>query len=233
MYEIIPSPGTQDKEWSAIEKKIELVRSFSRTIHIDVIDGKFADNTTFSNAASFGEYSKNLKAGGTDPFTGESEFKFEVHLMVDNPIEHVKRWADAGFERFIGQIEKMPDQAAFVAEAQLWGEVGLALDKDTPLDALKVHPDDLDVILVMTIKAGFSGQKLEEELLEKVKQIREENEYMPIEVDGGINDETIEVAAAAGATRFVTTSFLYELGTPKEQHDLLMKKLEELKPLEK
>ncbi len=228
MYEIIPSPGTKDKEWPAIEKKIGDVLPFAHTIHIDVIDGKFADNTTFADPSAFGEYMKRL-AGETDPFTGAKELTFEVHLMVDNPIEHIKKWADAGFKRFIGQIEKMPDQAAFVAEAQMWGEVGLALDKETPLDALKVHPDDLDVLLVMTIKAGFSGQEFEEELLDKVKQIREENEYMPIEVDGGINDETIEAAAAAGATRFVTTSFLYAMGTPQEQFTLLKKKLEELK----
>ena len=80
----------------------------------------------------------------------------------------------------------------------------------------------------MTIQAGFSGQKFEEGLLEKVKQLRQQTD-IPIEVDGGMNDETIEVAAAAGCTRFAVTSFLFNLQTPQEQFSLLNKQLEGIK----
>lgn len=122
----------------------------------------------------------------------------------------------------------MPDQEAFVAEAQLYGEVALAIDKQTPLDAIKLNLENLDSLLVMTIQAGFSGQKFEESLLSKVKEARAKNEYLPIEVDGGINDETIDIAAAAGANRFVATSFLFGFETPEEQYKLLREKLQQL-----
>ena len=102
-------------------------------------------------------------------------------------------------------------------------------DRQSTLDAIKVPLDDLDAVLVMTIQAGFSGQTFEESLLQKVKTLREKNEFLPIEVDGGINDETIALAAAAGANRFVATSYLFnQTETPEEQFKLLEKKLQEL-----
>ncbi|HVA96792.1 MAG TPA: hypothetical protein VND99_04005 [Candidatus Acidoferrales bacterium] len=228
MFEIIPSPGTENKDFSEIEKKIELVKPFVKTIHIDVCDGKFAGNTTYADPVPFEKYTKVLPSGERGQLIGEKGLVFEVHLMVEDPIKHLKAWADAGFHRFIGHIEKMPDQEAFVAQAQLYGEVALALDKQSSVDAIKVPFADLDALLVMTIQAGFSGQSFEEALLEKVKKVREGNPDLPIEVDGGINDETIAIAAETGANRFVATSFLFSLETPEQQYKLLEQKLQEL-----
>jgi ribulose-phosphate 3-epimerase len=210
MFEIIPSPGTENKDWSDIEKKIDLVRPFVKTIHIDVVDGVYAPNTTFADPSPFAKITK--------------EFVCEVHLMTDEPINHLKKWADVGFQRFIGQIERMSDQVEFVAQAQLLGDVVLALDKQSSVDDLHVPLDDLDGLLVMTIQAGFSGQKFEEVLLEKVKKLREQT-ALPIEVDGGINDQSILTAAKAGANRFVATSFLFNTDTPEKQFKLLQDKL--------
>lgn len=225
MFEIIPSPGTENKDWSEIDKKIELVKPYAKTIHIDVIDGKYANNKTFSDAAPFSKYTRELPGGERGQMVGDPGLVFEVHLMVEDPIKYLKPFSDAGFQRFIAQIEKMPDQHEFLAEAQLLGEVAFAIDKQTPIDAIKVPLADLDSVLVMTIQAGFSGQKFEEQLLDKVKALRSKNEYLPIEVDGGINDETISPAALAGANRFVATSFIFNTATPEEQIKLLQKKL--------
>lgn len=233
MLEIIPSPGTENKNWQEIEKKIELVKPFVKTIHVDVCDGKFASNTTYADTNKFKEYIEKIAATERSGWVVEDKgILFEVHLMVEDPITYIKQWADAGFTRFIGHIEKMPDQEAFVAEAQLYGEVALAIDKQTPVDAVKIPLGDLDALLVMTIQAGFSGQTFEEALLEKVKVIRGKEPDLAIEVDGGINDETIEIAAAAGATRFVATSFLFNLTTPEEQYKLLEQKLQAVPSLE-
>lgn len=229
MYEIIPSPGTENKSWVDIQKKIDVVKPFIHTIHIDVCDGKFAPNTTFADPEPFRNYIKDMATSRSGWITEDKGILFEVHLMVEDPIKELKKWADVGFSRFIGQIEKMPDQEEFVAEAQLLGEVGLAIDGPTPLSDIKVDYEDLDVILFFTAdKAGYSGQSFKEERLEKIKTFRANNEYLPIEVDGGINDETIEIAAAVGVNRFVTTGFLFGLGTPEEQYKLLEQKLQEL-----
>lgn len=208
--EIIPSPGTTDKTFEEIEQKLLSVKGAARTIHIDIIDGKFADNKTFSDPTSFAKYSK--------------DFILEVHLMVDDPIKYLKSFANAGFQRFIGQIEKMPDQAEFVAEAQLLGEASLGLDIDTGPDRINVPLSDLDSILLMGVKAGFSGQDFSAEVLVKIKNLSEQTD-IPIEIDGGINDKTLLLTKNLGATRFVATSFVFgQDKPPKEQ----IKKLEAL-----
>jgi ribulose-phosphate 3-epimerase len=207
MYEIIPSPGTADKTFEEIEKKLNAVKGIAKTVHIDVIDGKFADNKTFADPSPFKQYAE--------------DFILEIHLMVEEPINYVKQWADAGARRFIGQIEKMHDQVKFVADTQLLGEVGLALDLQTPVDHIKVPFIDLDSVLVMGVKAGFSGQAFNEDAMVKVKELRDKTD-VPIEVDGGINERTIHIARTLGADRFVASSFLFDIGeSPQAQLRLL------------
>lgn len=213
MFEVIP--GILEKEWSEIERKIELVKPFAKTIHIDIIDGKFAQNTTFLDPKPFAKYS--------------SEIFFELHMMVDNPIQYLKPFADVGFKRFIGHVEKMPDQQEFVAQGQLLGEVGLAIDGPTNLNSVKVPLEDLDAVLVYTSdKAGFSGASFMEERLKKVRKIREQSALLSIGVDGGINDQTIVLAKDAGATRFVSTTFIFNTpidAGPKAQFNLLKERI--------
>lgn len=206
--EIIPSPGTDNKTWEDIEKKIDLIKPFVKTIHIDILDGKFTNNTTLLDPTPFKKFT--------------SEIFFEVHLMTDNPIQYLKPFADAGFKRFIGQIEKMPDIPEFIAQAQLLGEACIALDKETPLETLNMSYDDIDAILIMTIKAGKSGQTFIEELLEKVKKIHSLAPQLPIEVDGGINSQTLPLALNAGANRFVATSTLFNAPNIQEQYKTLI-----------
>lgn len=206
-------PGILEKEWAMIEKKIELVRPFARTIHIDLLDGKFAPNMTFMDPAPFAKYTKDIF--------------FELHMMVDNPLQYLQPFADAGFKRFIGQVEKMPDLAEFVAKGQILGEVGLAIDGKTSVEAITVPYEDLDFLFVMTVNAGYSGQEFQSEYAEKVKILRAKNIYnevgepLPIEVDGGINAKTFTIAKDAGATRFVATSFLFNAPDPHSQFKLL------------
>lgn len=199
-------PGINEKEWSEIEKKLEMVKSLSQWVHIDLLDGKYADNITFLDPSPFKKYADSLF--------------LELHMMVEDPEKYIEPFAKSGFRRFIGQIEKMPDQVAFVARAELWGEVGLGLDIDTPLDAITVSFEDLDFLTVMTVKAGFSGQEFQEKALEKCRTLRQLTS-LPIEIDGGVTDQTIVKAKDQGVTRAVTTSFLFTSPDPVKQMKLL------------
>lgn len=211
--EVIPGPGTQIHDWETMKQRIEIVKPFAKTIHIDIVDGKFAPNNNLLDPAPFQELAKDIF--------------LEVHLMTENPTQYLKSFADAGFKRFIGQIEKMPDIPEFVAQAEMLGEVGLAIDGPTSLTAL---PDefleDVDVVLLYTAdKAGFSGKPFDPTRIEKIKQLRQKALYLPIEVDGGINDKTIVEAKEAGATRFVSTGFLFESMSVETQFAILEKAL--------
>lgn len=199
-------PGILEKNWQDIEKKIEIIKTFSNKIHIDIIDGKFVQNTTFTDPIPFSKYSK--------------EIYFEAHLMVEEPINYLDSFAKAGFKKFVGHIEKMSSQKDFVAKAELLGEVGLALDLETPIEEIKVPFEDLDLILLMSVHAGASSQSFEQSSLQKIKDLRSKTE-IPIEIDGGINDQTLVLCKDAGANIFVSTSFITGSTNPHEQYSKL------------
>ncbi|PIP74354.1 MAG: hypothetical protein CO028_03775 [Candidatus Levybacteria bacterium CG_4_9_14_0_2_um_filter_35_21] len=205
-------PGILEKDWQSIETKINQVKDFSKAIHIDIIDGKFAENQTFLDPKPFAKYTK--------------DYLFELHMMVEEPVNYLKPFADAGFKRFLGHVERMESQEEFVARGQIFGEVGLAIDGQTSIDAIKVNLEDLDAILIMTIKAGFSGQEFTEEYLTKIELLKErfKNEKIlktpALEVDGGINEKTIVLTKDSGAIRFVSTSYIFK-GNPLSQFEKL------------
>lgn len=192
MHSIIP--GILEKEWDAIERKIELVKPFAPVIHIDLLDGKFAPNTSFFDPAPFKKYTQDIV--------------FELHMMVEEPEQYLEAWSKQGFRRFIGHVETMSDQASFVARAQELGEVGLALDLMTEPSAITVAHRDLDTVLIMTVKAGFSGQTFSQQPLSKVSLLANEGLF-PVQIDGGVTNESILHGLEAGATRFVATSYLF------------------------
>lgn len=204
MAEIIP--GILEKDWGAIERKIELVLPFAKSIHIDLLDGFFAPNSSFKDPKPFAKFAKDVT--------------LELHMMVEDPIEHLDAWAEAGIRRFIGQVEMMESQVDFVAKAQTLGEVGLAVDSPTDPEEIKVPYDDLDFLFVMTVKAGFSNQSFLPENLKKIEYFRQHT-HLPIEVDGGINDLTVEKARKAGATRFVSTGYIFGADNPKARFEEL------------
>ncbi|HKC14670.1 MAG TPA: hypothetical protein VKC89_01755 [Patescibacteria group bacterium] len=204
-------PGILEKGWVEIEKKVELIKTFSKKIHIDVIDGKFAPNQTFLDPAPFLKYA--------------NELYLEAHLMVEEPISYLDSFAKAGFRKFIGHIEKMTSQEEFVAKGELLGEVGLGLDLDTPVESITSSFEDLDSVLLMAVKAGESGQTFDPKVLEKIKNLRSKT-FIPIEVDGGINDQTIVGCKDAGANIFVSTSYITGSEKPLDQYEKLQKLLQ-------
>ncbi len=137
------------------EKKLSLIKRFSKKIHIDILDGDFSSETSFIDPSFFKKY--------------ENDFFMEVHLMVNDPASYVKPFAQNGFKRFLGHIEKMKNLDEFVAEGQIFGEIGLALDLETPVETISINFDDIDSVLLMGVKAGKSGQKFMPEILNKIK----------------------------------------------------------------
>lgn len=204
MHNVIP--GILEKEWSEIEKKLSIVKTFSRYVHIDFLDGKFSEEKSFMDIAFFEKHKK--------------DFFMEAHLMVENPTQYVKSLANAGFKKFLGHIEKMTDVAEFIAQGQIFGEVGLALDVDTGLEKLAVNFDDLDCVLLLGVKAGKSGQEFLPKTLTKIRDLRNLTQ-IPIEVDGGINDTTLVAAKRNGASKFVATSFIFNSKDPMQAYEKL------------
>src|SRR3989344_1683143 len=208
MEQIEVIPGVLEQEFSQIEERVRLVAPYVNWIHIDIADHRLVPNSSFLDPSPF----KKL--------IQETGKKFELHMMIENPVSVSDEWVNAGFQRLLWHMEgiiKTSDVRLKIAEIRGRGvEVGLAVDKETPVESVLPYLDDVDCVLVMTIQAGFSGQQFIPEMLDKARVIRERKPGLPIEVDGGINYETAKLAVAAGATRLVTTSYIFNSGNIRE-----------------
>lgn len=198
-------PAILETNWEEIEKKLEICREFAKVIHIDFIDGQFTNNKTFLEFEPFNKYSDH--------------FILEAHLMTEEPVNYLNSLFSAGFKRFLGHIEKMSDQVEFVAKGEGLGVVGLALDIETPVENIKVPLDDLDQILLMSVMAGASGRPFDQRVLQKIKKLKDTG-FNNIELDGGINNQTLPISKQAGANSFCVTSFLFR-ENPEEQFRIL------------
>lgn len=198
-------PTILEKSWEEIEKKFEIYKDFASSVHVDFIDGKFTDTSTFIEIEPYKKYS--------------SYFNLEAHLMVEEPEKYLVDLANAGFKTFLGHIEKMKDQIEFVAKAEALGAVGLALDIDTPVSEIKVPFEDLDRVLLMGIHAGASGRPFDEKVLSKIKEASSKS-FWNIQVDGGVDDKTLPLLKENGAKMFCVNSFLFK-GDPTQQFRIL------------
>lgn len=199
MVEVIPAILTGDIR--EIQDKIARAEGVVKRVQIDIIDGQFVDNRTVDPSA--------LEVIDTD-------IELDFHLMTKEPVDWVEKAARGGADRIIGQIEKMSDQIGYLGKVQELGlEAGLALDLDTPVSQLDLTIlPNLDAVLLMAVKAGFSGQDFDNQVLEKIKALREirvrDNAAYRICVDGGVLPENVGKINSAGADEVAVGKRLFE-----------------------
>jgi ribulose-phosphate 3-epimerase len=211
MIKIFPSILTNDPdELKELISQVEGVVDFAS---IDIIDGKFADNKTIDPQALVGF---------------DTSLKFDFQLMVNEPVNWVEKCASAGAERIVGHIEQMSDQVEFVGKVQEVGaSIGLGLDLKTPVTKLdSTILTNLDTILVMSVPAGFGGQKFDKKALEKVRELnkiraKDDTPYK-IHVDGGVTSDNISEIVKAGADEVSVGRSLFK-GNIKDNIDKLLK----------
>lgn len=201
MIKIFPNILSSDRK--EIGKQLTILQKKYPRLHLDIIDGKFADNKTLT-----------LKQMAQFPQLKKIELL--LHLMVDNPLQYLKEAAKIKTRYLVAQIEMMPDQNVFVKETRkIKIKSGLALDAgSTCKDIEKNLFPYLDIILVMTIKAGWSGCAFIKERLKEVKKLawlkKKHNYSYKIAVDGGVNEKNIGLCAKAGAEIFFMYSAIWK-----------------------
>ena len=153
----------------------------------------------------------------------KTEAFLDVHLMVADPARWVAPMADAGADGLTFHVEAAADPAALVDAirgAAREMRVGVAIKPSTPLGALDALWRDgqflADFVLVMTVEPGFGGQKFMPETMAKVEALRAQFPTMDIQVDGGLNADTVDTAAAAGANFIVAGSAVFKAPQPDE-----------------
>jgi ribulose-phosphate 3-epimerase len=126
-------------------------------------------------------------------------------MMVSRPEQWINEMADAGVDQYTFHIEPVEDVTAVCRKVREAGmKVGLALKPKTPVDVVEQYIELADLVLIMTVEPGFGGQKFMEDMMPKVKHLRDNHPLLNIEVDGGVASNTIDCCAKAGANWIVS-----------------------------
>ena len=167
-------------------------------LHLDVMDGSFVPNLT---------YGMPIVAA----LRRLTDLPLDVHLMIDHPQRYLRHFREAGADNLTFHVEAVADPRPLLEEIHSLGaSSGIALNPPTPLSRIEDCLDLCDVILVMSVQAGFGGQSFNEVALEKLRLARQlAGPDVLLEVDGGVNAATISQASAAGAQLFVVGSAIF------------------------
>lgn len=178
-------------------------------IHLDVMDGQFVPPITFGDGLA-----KSVRT--------MIQIPFEAHLMTLNPERQIDAFASAGCHRFIFHAESTYHSHHCIQLIHKAGmEAGIALNPGTDISTIEPVIDLVDLVLIMTVNPGYGGQKFLPETMPKVRGIRSRNKSVLIEVDGGIDPSTIQVALDSGANLFVVGSFLQKPSSIEEAVKML------------
>lgn len=199
------TPSILSADFRCLEKEVKDAESAGADrIHCDVMDGHFVPNLTFG------------------PFVIEAVKKcvsipLDVHLMIANPQKYVADYCNAGADVLTVHAEVCPDLPAILADIRKHGaRAGASVNPDKSVGLLLPFLRDMDQALIMTVYAGFSGQKFMGDMLPKVKAVADEVRTfglsLDIQVDGGITSETAIPCAENGANVFVAGSYVFGAG---------------------
>ncbi len=188
--------------------------------HLDVMDGHYVPNITFG-ASTVAAVRKAV------------DQPIHVHLMIEKPLEFAEDFVTAGADRISFHPEVVDDTREVISNIRSLGAgAGLAIHPDVPVEVAREHLDDLDVLIVMTVRPGFGGQKFLEEVVPKISEARrlieDAQADVDVEVDGGVNLATIETSVAAGGSILVAGSALFDGVDPPAAARGLRERLDEL-----
>ena len=187
-------------------KASDIVKRLDETdcdyIHVDIMDGKFVENKTWT----FGEIKDIVK---------HSKKKLDVHLMVKNPTKYIDDYALLNTDRIIFHYEAVNNIEEMIEYVKNYGlRVGIAINPDTDSEVVFPYLNKIDEVLVMSVYPGKSGQSFIEKSVDRIKTIKDEiiKEGLKTEVsvDGGINDETAQECAQAGVDILVSATYLHQ-----------------------
>ena len=203
---LIVAPSLLAADFARLADEARVVEQDADWLHVDVMDNHFVPNLTIGLPVV-----QSLRKA--------SDLPFDVHLMIEDPARWAPGYAEAGAYNVTFHAEACPDPVALARDLRAAGSLaGLAIDRDTPVEPYLDLLPHFDTLLIMTIKAGFGGQKFLPELLAKVRTARRHvnagHLRLRIEVDGGIAEDTIAQAAEAGADAFVAGTAVYGADDP-------------------
>lgn len=202
------SPSMLASDYANLEAELKKCES-AELIHLDVMDGHFVPNISIGAPVI-----KAMKRVCSVPF--------DVHLMISDPLKYIEDFADAGADIITFHAECESNINETINKILECGcKAALAVKPATPVEAVYPYIDKLSMVLVMTVEPGFGGQSFMENMMPKIERLRADFPDIDIQVDGGVNAETIKACAKAGANVFVAGSAVFKSENPQETIALL------------
>lgn len=193
-------PSLLQCDFGNLEREVRVLEEAGvEALHLDVMDGHFVPNLTYG--LPIVETLRRL-----------TDLPLDVHLMIDNPQIYAEQFIDAGGDLITIHVEAVDDPAPLLERIRERGAgAGLALNPPTSLDTIKPYLSLCDLVLVMSVMPGFGGQKFDPVALEKLQELKQlVGDQVLLEIDGGVNQQTIASCANAGAGLFVVGSAIFQ-----------------------
>jgi len=200
---VIIAPSLLAAELNHLGDQIqEVIAAGADWIHVDVMDGSFVPNISFGP-----NIVKAIRRITTLPI--------DVHLMIVQPERHLQAFADAGTNHLTVHYETCPHiQRTLQRIRELGMFPGIVINPGTPVDMLQELSHDFDSVLIMTVNPGFGGQAFIDTMYDKIRRtkalLQEKGSSAQIQVDGGIDKNTIKACYEAGATNFVVGTSIFK-----------------------
>ena len=198
----ILSPSILSADFTKLGEEIETIdNAGAEYIHVDVMDGMFVPSISYGMPVI-----KSIRKS-----TGKV---FDVHLMISEPVRYIADFAASGADMITVHVEACSDVVATIEKIREYKlKVGITLNPDTPVSAIKPYLNRVDMVLIMSVNPGFGGQKFITSSVDKIKEVKrlrdELNLSYDIEVDGGINIDNLATVLEAGANVIVAGSAIF------------------------
>jgi ribulose-phosphate 3-epimerase len=205
MVQIAPSMLSAD--FLHLQKDVQMVNDYADIFHLDIMDGVFVPNLSYGFPVV-----EAIASMATKPL--------DVHLMIVNPEKYVQRFAQVGAGMISFHLNAAEDPDAVLALIRENGaKAGLVINPDIPVESLYPHLKNCDYILLMSVFAGFGGQKFIEDTYQRISTLKAEiirqGLEIPIEVDGGVSSANAVALVEAGAEILVAGSAVFKAESPK------------------
>lgn len=195
---VLITPSILSADFSKLQQEVDSVAPFADWLQVDVMDGHFVPNLSF---------------GAPVLECLQCDLPLDIHLMVSNPGDRLQEFLDlhVGSITFHAEaVEETSERKQLIDTIRSGGaKAGIAINPETPIDAVGAILDDIDLLLVMSVHPGFGAQEFIEHVLSQVKTARSAFPDLMIQMDGGINADTAPKCIEAGANNLVSGSFIF------------------------
>lgn len=204
---VLVAPSMLAADFLHLEKEVELVNRCGDLFHLDIMDGTFVPNISFGFPV-------------VHAIAGAAKKPMDAHLMIVNPGKYIERFAGEGISMLSFHLEAAGEETGALLEKirEFGMKAGLAINPDIPVERLFPYLDSLDYVLIMSVFAGFGGQKFIAESLDRIRTVKEEIRRrgldVQIEVDGGIGRDNAAALSDAGADILVAGSSVFKAEDP-------------------